>query len=58
MFILNDDMNDIIKSIKSLENSSVLIDVVTETGYKKHEIKKQQGVFIWPLLAPFAASLV
>ena len=31
-------MNDIIKIIKSLEDSSVLIDGVTETV--KHEIKK------------------
>ena len=33
-------MNDIIKIIKSLEDSSVLIDAV------KHEIKKQEGGFL------------
>ena len=43
MFILNEDMNDIIKSIKSIENPSVFIDAVTETGYKKHEIKNNKG---------------
>ena len=32
-------MNDIIKVIKSLDDSSVLIDGVTETV--KHEMKKQ-----------------
>ena len=48
-------MNDIIKGIKSLENSGVLIDGVTDTG--KHEIKKA-GAFIGALLAPLAASLV
>ena len=38
LFILNEDMNDIIKIIKSLEDSGVLIDGVTETV--KQEIKK------------------
>ena len=54
VFISNDDMN-IIKILKS-EDSGVLIDGVTETV--KHEIKKQEGRFIWALLAPLAASLV
>ena len=36
-------MNNIIKIIKSLEDSSVLIDGVAETV--KHEIKKQEGWF-------------
>ena len=49
-------MNDIIKVIKSLENSDVLIDRVT--GTVKHEIKKQEGGFLGALLAPLAASLV
>ena len=35
-------MNNIIEIIKSLEDSSVLIDVVTETV--KHEIKKNKKV--------------
>ena len=55
-FILNEDMNDITKIIKSLEDSSVLIDGVTETG--KDEIKKQEGGFLGVLLVPLAASLV
>ena len=37
LFISNEDMNDIIKVIKSLEDSGVLIDGITETV--KHEIK-------------------
>ena len=41
LFISNEDMNDIIKITKSLEDSGTLIDGVTETG--KHETKKQQG---------------
>ena len=49
-------MNGIIKIIKSLEDSGVLIDGVTETV--KHEIKKQKSGFLGALLAPLAASLV
>ena len=41
LFISNEDINDIMKIIKSLEDWDVLIDGVTETG--KHEIKKQKG---------------
>ena len=36
-------MNDIIKIVKSLEDSGVLIDGITETV--KHEIKKQESRF-------------
>ena len=58
LFISNEDIIDIIKVIKSLEDSSVLIDGATETV--KHEIKKkkQEGGFLRALLRPLAASLV
>ena len=49
-------MNDIIKIIKSLEDSVVLIDGVTETV--KHEIKEQEGGLSGALLASLATSLV
>ena len=49
-------MNDIIKIIKSLEDSRVLIDRVTKTV--KHKMKKQEGQYLEALLAPLAASLV
>ena len=39
LFISNEDMNYIIKIIKSLEDSDVLIDGITETG--KLEIKNR-----------------
>ena len=39
LVISNEDMNDIIKIIKSLEDSRVKLDGVTETV--KHEIKQQ-----------------
>ena len=41
LFISNKDRNDIIKIIKSLEDSSVLIDGVTETV--KGKIKKTRS---------------
>ena len=56
LFISNEGMNNIIKIIKLLGDSDVLINGVTETV--KHEIKKQEGGFLRDLLAPLAASLV
>ena len=57
LFISNEDIIDIIKVIKSLEDSSVLIDGATETV--KHEIKKkQEDGFLRALLRPLASSLV
>ena len=38
LFISNENINDIIEILKSLKDSGVLIDEVTETV--KHEIKK------------------
>ena len=55
-FFSNEDMNDNIQIIKSSEDSGVLIDGVTETV--KHEINKQEGRFLEPLLAPLVALLV
>ena len=56
LFFSNKNMSEIIKIIKSLYNSNVLIDGITETV--KHEIKKQEDRFLPALLAPFTASLV
>ena len=56
-FFLNEDMNDINKSIKSLKNSNVLIDGVTETV--QYEIKgktKQKGGILPTLFALSARS--
>ena len=49
-------MNDIIKIIKVLEDSNLLIDSITETV--RHETKKQNCGFLLALLASLAASLV
>ena len=56
LIISNKDMNDIIKIKKSLEDSGVKIDGVTETV--KHEIKKQAGGSFGALLVPLASSIV
>ena len=56
LFISNEDMNDIIKIIRSFEDSTLLIDGITATV--KHEVKKQEGGFLPVFLAPLAASLV
>ena len=44
LFISNEDTNDIIKIKKSLEDSDILIDGVTETV--KHEIKNKNVDFL------------
>ena len=44
LFISNKDMNDIIKIVKSLEDSGVLIDGVTETV--KDETRKKKVDFL------------
>ena len=56
LFISNEDMNDIIKIIESLEKSSLLIDGANETV--KHLIKKQQDWFLGATMASMVASLI
>ena len=53
-FNSNEDTNDIIKIIKSLGDSSVLIYRVIETV--KDETKKQEGGFVGAFLTPLASS--
>ena len=48
-------MNDIIKILKSLEDSSVLIDWVTEAV--KHEIKNKKVDFFVSTFSPLGASI-
>ena len=55
LFILNEDINDIIKIIKSLEDSGVLIDGVTETV--KHETKKTRRWVSWSFDSTFSHSI-
>ena len=51
-FISNKDMNNIIKIVKSLEDSGVLIDGVNETV--KHEIKKTRRGISWSFVRTFS----
>ena len=56
LIISNEEMNDIIKKIKSLEESGLLIKGISETI--KNEAKEQKGVFLGMLLGTLSASLL
>ena len=56
LIILNKKMNDIIKIVKSLEESGLLIKGVSETI--ENEAKEQQGEFLSMLLSTLGASLL
>ena len=49
-------MEDIIKTVKSLEDSGLLLKGVTETVQK--EVKEQEGGFLSILLGTLGASLL
>ena len=52
----NDEMNDIIKIVKSLEDSDLLLKWVTETV--QNEVQEQKGEFLSMLLGTLGASLL
>ena len=56
MIISNDEIEDIIKIIKSLEDSSLLLKGITETV--QNEVKEQKGGFLSILLGTLGASLL
>ena len=56
LIISNDKMDDILKIVKSLEDSGVLLKGVRETI--QHERKKQRGGFLSMLLGTIGASLL
>ena len=56
LIISNDEMDDILKIVKSLENSGVLIKGVSETI--QHEAKEQRGGYLSMLLGTLGASLL
>ena len=56
LIISNDEMDDILKIVKSLENSGVLLKGVSETI--QHEAKEQRGGFLNMLLGTLEASLL
>ena len=56
LIISNDEMNDILKIVKSLEDSGVLLNGVSETI--QHEAKEQRGGFLSMLLGTLGATLL
>ena len=56
LIISNDEMKDIIKIVKSLEDSSLLLKGVSQTIQSK--AKEQKGGFLSKFLGTLAASLL
>ena len=56
LIISNDDMQDLLKIVKSLEDSGILLNGITETV--KNEVKEQKGGFLSMLLGTLGASLL
>ena len=56
LIISNDEMNDILKIVKSLENSGLLLNGVSETI--QHEAKEQREGLLSMLLGILGASLL
>ena len=56
LIISNDDMQDLSKIVKSLEDSGILFDGITETV--KNEVKEQKGGFLSMLLGTLGISLL
>ena len=56
LIISNDEINDIIKVVKSLEDFGLLLKGVTETV--QNEVKEQKGGFLSTLLGTLGASLL
>ena len=56
LIISNDEINDIIKLAKSLEDSGLLLKRVTETI--ENEVKEQKGRFLSMLLGTLGARLL
>ena len=55
VIISNDEIEDIIKIVTSLEDSGLLVKGVTETF--QNEVKEQKGQFLSMLLGTLGASL-
>ena len=56
LIISNEEMNDILKIIETLENSNILLKGVNKTI--KNETKEQKGGFLSMLLGTLGASLL
>ena len=56
LIISNDDMQDLLKIVKSLEDGGILFNGITETV--KNEVKEQKGGFLSMFLGALGASLL
>ena len=56
LVISNNEIDDIIKIVKSLEDSSLLLKGVTETA--RNEVKEKKGGFLSMLLGTLGARLL
>ena len=56
LIISNNEMEDIIKIVKSLEDSGLLLKEITKTV--QNEVKEQKGGFLSMLLGTLVASLL
>ena len=56
LIISNEEMEDIIKTVKSIQDSGLLIKWISET--KKNETKVQEGGFLPLFLGTLAASVL
>ena len=56
LIISNNDIEDIIKIVKSLEDSGLLLEGLTQTV--QNEVKEQKGGFISTLLGTLGARLL
>ena len=56
LIISNEEIEDIMKIVKSLEDSGLLIKGVSETI--KNEVKEQKGVFLGMILRNLSVSLL
>ena len=56
LIISNDDMQDLLKIVKSLGDSGILLDGITETV--KNDVKEQKGGFLSMFLGTLGACLL
>ena len=56
LIISNNDMQDFLKIVKSLEDSGILLNGITETI--KNEVEEQKGGFLSMILGTLGASLL
>ena len=56
LIISNNDMQDLLKIVKLLEDSGILLNGITETV--KNEVKEKKGGFVSMLLGTLGASLL